>query len=235
MEWRDTGILLTLRRHGETSAIIDAFTPMHGRHAGVVRGGASRRMLTVLQPGTELDLEWRARLEDHLGHFRVEPRNARAALLLDDRLALAALNAICALLHFALPERQAHPKLHSASLELIEALAEGFDAGAYLEWELLLLGDMGFGLDLGSCAVTGEAGDLAYVSPKTGRAVSREGAGDWAGRLLTFPRRDAPLDGLKTSGHFLRHWLAPALGERPVPAARARLMDALEQRERRTR
>ena len=242
MEWRDQGILLVRRKHGETSVIIEVFTAGHGRHAGVVRGGAGRRMGPVLQPGAQLDITWRARLEDHLGSFTVEPLGGNAALMLADPPALSALNAICALLAFALPEREPHPALHEATSSLLVSLA-GQDPGwplAYLHWEMLLLAELGFGLDLSSCAVTGRREGLAYVSPKTGRAVTREGAGEWASRLLPLPdclreegagKAGGPdgglLEGLAITGHFLAHHLAPSLGDRPLPGARQRLIDAL--------
>ncbi|MFC2969389.1 DNA repair protein RecO [Acidimangrovimonas pyrenivorans] len=236
MDWRDEGVLLSVRRHGESAAIIEVFTPGHGRHAGVVRGGASRKLAPVLQPGAQLDLSWRARLEDHLGAFTVEPLRGRAAGLLSDRLALAGLNALCALLGFALPEREPHPALYAASVAMFDALAEEGWPLAYLRWEMLLLEEMGFGLDLSSCAVTGSRDDLAYVSPRSGRAVSREGAGDWAPKLLPLPLcllGQGPAsaaeiaEGLRLTGHFLGHHLAPALGNRPLPEARNRLVAAL--------
>jgi len=240
MEWRDQGILLSTRHHGETSAIIEVFTSRHGRHAGVVRGGASRRMAPVLQPGAQLDVQWRARLEDHLGTFRVEPLKSRAWVM-GDRLALAGLNAVCALLRFALPEREAHAALYRKSLVSLDLLDQPeIWPLAYLNWEMALLEEMGFGLDLRRCAVLGEkANDLSYISPKTGRAVSRAGAGDWAGRLLPLPPcllGDGPapdaeiVQGLDVTGHFLRHHLAPQLGERPLPDARARLVSVVTAR-----
>ncbi|WP_099826645.1 DNA repair protein RecO [Oceaniglobus indicus] len=237
MEWRDQGVVLTVRRHGETSAIVEVFTPTRGRHAGIVRGGAGRRLAPVLQPGAQLDLTWRARLEDHLGTFTVEPVQSRAAVL-EDRLALAGLNATLGLLAFLLPEREAHPVLYARSLALLDMLGPNDDWPlAYLRWEQALLDDMGFGLDLTSCAVTGTRDDLAYVSPRTGRAVSRDGAGEWADRLLPLPlamlgqgtasAREL-LDGLTTTGHFLSNHLAPDLGDRPLPASRARLIALFE-------
>ncbi|MDP3341685.1 DNA repair protein RecO [Frigidibacter sp.] len=236
MDWRDQGMLLSVRTHGETSAIIEVFTAQHGRHAGVVRGGVSRKIAPILQPGAQLDVSWRARLEDHIGAFTVEPLQSRTGVL-SDRLALLGLNAVCALLHFVLPEREPHPVLYVTSLALMDALAAGDDwVPRYLRWEMALLEELGFGLDLGRCAVTGGREDLAFVSPKTGRAVSREGAGDWALRLLPLPGvlmgqgggSAAELaDGLRTTGHFLEHRVAPALGDRPLPEARRRLVEAL--------
>jgi DNA repair protein RecO (recombination protein O) len=232
MDWRDQGILLSSRRHGETSVIIEVFTPERGRHAGVVRGGASRRMAPVLQPGAQLDVEWRARLEDHIGTFRVEPLKSRAWTM-SDRMALAGLNAVCALLLFVLPEREAHAELYRKTLILLDLMDQPeIWTLAYLNWELALLEEMGFGLDLRRCAVLGEkANDLSYISPKTGRAVSRAGAGEWADRLLPLPpclmgHGPAPdaeiLQGFEVTGHFLRNHLAPQLGNRPLPEARAR-------------
>ena len=232
MEWRDQGMLLAVRRHGESAAIIEVFTAAHGRHLGVVRGGASRRAAPVLQPGAELDVTWRARLDEHIGSFTVEPLRQRTALM-DDGAALAALNAVCALLGHALPERAAHPVLYAATVTLLDALAGEGWALRYLLWERLLLEELGFGLDLSACAVTGATGDLCYVSPRTGRAVSRAAAGDWAERLLPLPAcmTGGPADaaglaqGLRLTGHFLTRELA-ATG-RPLPEARARLVDLL--------
>lgn len=236
MEWRDHGILLSQRRHGETSAIIEVFTEAHGRHAGVVRGGASRKIAPVLQPGAQLDVAWRARLEDHIGTFQVEPVRSRAAAAMSGRLALAGLNAVCALLAFCLPEREAHGGLYRRSEQLLDLLGQD-DVWplAYVSWELALLEEMGFGLDLSACAVTGATDDLIYVSPKTGRAVSRAGAGDWADRLLVLPpclrgQGAAPdaevVQALQTVGYFLESRLAPALGHKPLPEARARFVAA---------
>ncbi len=235
MDWRDEGVLLSMRPHGESAAIIEVLTVLHGRHAGVVRGGASRKMAATLQPGTGLQLEWRARLDDHIGTFTVEPTRSRAHLLAD-RLALAGLMSICALLRIALPEREPHPVLWSATIGLMDRLgAEGWTS-AYLRWELVLLEELGFGLDLSSCAVTGATEGLAFVSPKTGRAVTAAGAGDWADRLLPLPEgmtMAAPLDlervveGLRLTGFFLDRGLRPVLHERPLPEARARLVDLL--------
>jgi DNA repair protein RecO (recombination protein O) len=240
MDWRDEGTLLSVRKHGETSAIIEVFTAEHGRHAGVVRGGVSRKVAPILQPGAQLDLAWHARLEEHLGTFRVELTKSRAAAVMTDRTALAGLNAICALLGFALPERESHPRLYARSVAMFDLLGQA-DAWpvAYLQWELALLEELGFGLDLTRCAVTGTAEDLAFVSPRSGRAVSAEGAGDWADRLLPLPPELLGVvtddlaglaDGLATTGWFLTHGLAQSLGDRPLPEARARLVDRLTRR-----
>lgn len=235
MNWRDEGVLLSMRPHGESAAIIEVLTALHGRHAGVVRGGASRKMAAMLQPGSGVQLEWRARLDDHIGTFAVEPLKSRAHLL-SDRLALAGLMSICSLLRAALPEREPHSALWSQTNGLLDCLGSDGWTSAYLRWEVRLLEELGFGLDLGSCAVTGATERLAYVSPKTGRAVTQAGAGDWADRLLPLPPGllgEAVLtpaevaSGLRLTGFFLDRGLRPVLNDRPLPEARARLVDLL--------
>lgn len=242
MEWRDEGAVLSMRPHGEAAAIIEVFTREHGRHAGVVRGGTSRRMAAHVQPGTQVSLLWSARLSDHIGVFTVEPLRSRAHVMAD-RLALAGLSSICALLMLALPERDPHPQLWQETCLLLDQLgAEGWVTD-YLQWEMRLLEALGFGLDLGHCVVTGQSEGLAYVSPKTGRAVSLAGAGDWADRLLPLPEGmasgarlspEALLQGLAITSHFLSRELAglglveaQARGGAALPEARGRLMDLL--------
>lgn len=237
IEWREDGVLLAVRKHGENAAIIEVLTRDHGRHAGVVRGGQSRKIAPILQPGSQLDVTWTARLEDHLGAFTVEPIRSRAATLMTNRLALAGLNAVTSLTSFVLPEREAHAAFYDRTVQLLDLMGatEAWPL-AYLRWEAALLDEMGFGLDLSACAVTGTTQDLIYVSPKSGRAVSAAGAGTWADRLLPLPpalrgEGAAPdseiLDGLRTTGHFLADRLAPALGDKPLPPARDRLLTAL--------
>lgn len=244
MDWQDEGALIAVRPHGEHAAIIEVLTAAHGRHAGVVRGGASRKMAPILQPGAQLSVEWRARLEEHLGAFRVEPVKSRAAATMGERRALFGLGAACALLSFALPEREPHPGLYHATQHLFDAM--GTDPRwpmLYLLWEKALLEELGFALDLSECAATGTTDDLIYVSPKSGRAVSRDGAGPWAEKLLPLPgllRGEEGTDqaellaGLRTTGYFLENWLAPALGDRPLPKARARFVALLEREESRS-
>ena len=239
MEWREEGLVLSVRQHGESSAIVEVFTPAHGRHAGVVRGGASRRMAPILQPGAQLDIAWKARLEEHMGNFTVEPVRSRAGAL-GDRMALAGLNAVCALLCFCLPEREAHPALYRRTEMLLDLLDQGdLWPLAYLKWELALLDETGFGLDLTSCAVTGATEGLVHVSPRSGRAVARGAAGQWEDRMLPLPpcllgRGDAPdaeiAEAFRTTGHFLENHLAPELGSRPLPEARRRYVDLFRRR-----
>ena len=236
MEWQAEGTVLARRPHGETAVILDVLTAQHGRHAGLVPGGASQKRAAMLQPGARLDLRWRARQDDQLGHFTVEPVRLRAGLMADS-LSLSGLNAICALLIFALPERDPHPVLTARTEALLDAIEAQEDwAVAYLAWEMRLLDEMGFGLDLSACAVTGAADGLAYVSPRSGRAVSREGAGEWADRLLPLPailggagdnRGKGLAEGLAITGHFLRSRIASELVGRPLPAARDRLVARL--------
>lgn len=232
MEWQAEGTVIAARRHGENAVIIEVLTAGQGRHGGLVPGGASRKRAAMLQPGSRLQLRWRARSEDQLGTFAAEPVRARAAIL-SDPLGLAGLNAICALLLFALPERDPHPRLAAETEALLDAIEAGEDwATRYLHWEMLLLEEMGFGLDLGHCAVTGSSEGLAYVSPRTGRVVSRAGAGEWADRLLPLPallggagdnRGQGLAEGLAITGHFLRR-IAAEMAGRPLPAARDRLL-----------
>lgn len=236
MEWQAEGTVIARRPHGETAVIIEVLTLQYGRHAGLVPGGASRKRAAMLQPGARLDLHWRARQEDHLGHFTAEPLRQRVSLL-GDPLGLAGLNAVCALLCFALPERDPHPALAAMTEALLDRMEAGEDwSGDYLHWEMRLLDEMGYGLDLSACAVTGAREGLAYVSPRSGRAVSREGAGEWADRLLPLPailggadsnRGNGLAEGLTITGHFLEARLAAELIGRPLPAARGRLVRRL--------
>ena len=240
MEWREEGLLLSTRPHGENAAIIEVLTETRGRHAGIVRGGASRKIKPILQPGAQLDLTWRARLEEHLGSFTVEPVFGRTALM-TDRLALAGLSSVTALAVFALAERQAYPALYRDTEAQLDRMNSGADWPAYyVAWEVHLLTTLGFGLDLSACAVTGGQEDLTYVSPKTGRSVSAKAGRDWADRLLPLPpflRPEAgeqPItashlsDGLRMTGYFLAHWLAPALHKQGPPPARDRLVRAVQ-------
>lgn len=240
MDWRDEGIVIGARRHGESAAVLEVFTAAHGRHAGVVRGGAGRRMTPVLQPGNWLSVEWSARLEEQLGHFRVDPLpGARTGVIMADRAALEGLAAVVALLAAALPERDAHPHLYAATLDLLEALGVSADWRArYALWELALLADLGFGLDLSACVVSGVREDLVWVSPKSGRAVSRAAGAPWADRLLTLPaflregwtKAPTPAEveqALALSGHFLEARVAPVLRQGRLPEARARAVAAI--------
>lgn len=233
MEWRDQGMVLAVRPHGETSVIAEVFTRAHGRHLGLVRGGTSRKLAPLLQPGAQIDVIWKARLEDQLGTYTTEPIRSRIAPVMGDPARLAALSSLCALAAFCLPEREPMGAFQGLTEEVADAIqsGQGWLTG-YLNWELRLLEETGFGLDLSECANGGGSNDLAYVSPRTGRAVSRAGAGPWADRLLPLP--DCLIGGalslegvqsaLSLTGYFLTEKLAPSLGNRPLPPARARLI-----------
>jgi DNA repair protein RecO (recombination protein O) len=237
MRWQDEGFILAVRRHGESGAVVSVFTGGHGRHAGLVRGGAGRRALPVHQIGNRVQATWRARLADQLGSLTLELARPVAALLLDRPDRLAGLCAACALLEAGLPERDPHPNLYSSLGDLIDALVqEGAWWDRYVRFELDLLADLGFGLDLGRCAVTGSAEDLAFVSPHSGRAVSRAAAGAYVDRLLPLPSflvGQGPPDaaqiraGLELTGAFLRRHLFDA-SDTAVPRARQLLLDRLD-------
>jgi DNA repair protein RecO (recombination protein O) len=237
MQWSEDGIIISVRGHGETSAVIELFTRRHGRHLGLVRGGRSRRQRPVLQPGNGVHVTWRARLAEHLGTFSVEPAQLRAAGLMEDQLRLAGLTTLMAHLQFV-PEREAHERLFDALVLVLDGLDDDALWPALLvRWELGLLEELGFGLDLDACAVTGERGDLAFVSPKTGRAVSASAGEPYADRLFVLPpfllgRFDPPPGraeiraGFALTGFFLeRHVFGPR-GVAP-PEARERLIRRL--------
>ncbi|HTH15919.1 MAG TPA: DNA repair protein RecO, partial [Magnetospirillum sp.] len=168
MEWADEGIVLGVRRLGESSTVATILTREHGRHPGLVHGGAGKAKRGLLQPGNRLKVWWRSRLAEQLGTYRVELMDAHAAGVFDDPDALAALASACALCELALPERQAHPAAYVALEVLLEALSSEAWPSVYVHWELALLRDLGYGLDLSQCAATGTNDALAYVSPKTG-------------------------------------------------------------------
>lgn len=239
MEWDAPAIVLDARPYGEGDAIVTVMTEAHGAHRGLVRGGASRTQAGLWQAGNLAQVRWTARLSDQLGGFRGELIHATAARVMDDPIALAMLAAACAVAEGALPEREPHPLVFSGLLPLIARLPLGLpEMPALIRWELSVLAELGFGLDLTRCAVTGETAGLAYVSPRTGRAVTTAAAGVWTSRLLPLPgflRPDAPAeepsvealcDGLRLTGHFLAR---DAFGQRhrPLPLARVMLYDRL--------
>jgi DNA repair protein RecO (recombination protein O) len=235
MDWRDTGFVLTARRHGESALIVELLTEAHGRHAGLVRGGQSPKRRALLQPGNLVAVNWRGRLPEHLGAFEIELLRPHAAGLIDDPGRLSALSAAAALIALALPEREPHGDVFHDLAALIAALDSPAWAPHYVAWECALLAALGFGLDLSACAATGVNDDLAYVSPRSGRAVSRSAGAPYHDKLLPLPGflwRDAaaePADiaaGLALTAHFLHHHLLEPQG-RTLPEARARLADRL--------
>lgn len=243
MEWREEGLLLSVRAHGESSAIASVFTREHGVHSGVIRGGQSRKMAPLLQSGAQLDVSWRARLEDHIGAFTVEPIRNRAATVMGSRLALAGAGGVVAMLQYALPEREPHHDLYDKTLPLMDLLGqESVWPLAYLQWEMAFLSELGFGLELDRCAATGATDGLIYISPKSGRAVSKTGAGAWADRMLPLvpcmrgegDAADADiLLALETTGYFLKTQLAEGQVGRPLPDARERFLAVLRKRAKR--
>lgn len=234
MDWDLPAIVLDTRPYGEVDLIATLMTADHGAHKGLVRGGASRSQGGLWQPGNFVQARWAARMSDQLGNFRGELIHATAASVMDDALSLAMLTAICAQAEDALPEREPHEAVFAAMIHLLPRLTLGAaELPGVIRWETVLLADLGFGLDLSKCAVTGETENLAYVSPKTGRAVTEAAAGIWTGRLLTLPpfltgeADSGPKDwrdGLRLTGHFLARDVFGAR-HRPLPQARQMLYD----------
>jgi DNA repair protein RecO (recombination protein O) len=237
MDWSDDGIVLGLRHFGEHSAILEALTRAHGRHLGLVRGATSKRLKGALEPGNMLKLHWRARLDQQLGSYAVELAAARAAQFFHDGLKLAGLSAACAITAATLPEREAHGRVFDALDALLGATAAKPSPAwleDYVRFEVVLLEDLGFGLDLAQCAVTSARAELSFVSPKTGRAVTDAAAAPYRERLLRLPRFLTPedgapsvpdfVDGLALTGFFLERVALEPHGA-PLPAARARLSE----------
>ncbi|MGB6770347.1 MAG: DNA repair protein RecO [Methyloceanibacter sp.] len=236
MDFSDEGILISAKPLGEANTVAELLTARHGRHLGLVRGGRSRRMRPLMQLGNVLSVTWRARLADHLGGYNLELIEPYAARVLDDQAALAAIGSLTGLAK-QLPERDPHPQLYRGALEVLQSLDDANVWPALLvRWEMMLLQDLGFGLDLSECAATGTDADLIYVSPRSGRAVSRDAGQPFCDRLLKLPRflleddaSPAPSDilaGFALTGHFLeRDVLAPQ--GLASPAARTRLIELL--------
>jgi DNA repair protein RecO (recombination protein O) len=238
MEWRDEGLVIGVKRHGETSAIVELLTRAHGRHLGLVRGGRSARSQSALQPGNSLGLVWRARLDEHLGSFAIEPLRLRAGRLIVSALALAGLGYLSALLRL-LPERDPHESLHEA-LEVIADHLDMADVAPPLlaRFEMQVLAECGFRLDLDRCAATGVRDELIYVSPKTGRAVSAAAGAPWRDKLLALPAflraegsSAAPTEGeiadaFRLTGFFLERNLFGPRGL-PMPDARRAFLAAV--------
>ncbi len=236
MEWEAPGIVLAARPYGEADALATVMTQAHGAHRGFVRGGLSRAKASTWQPGNLVQLRWVARLSDQLGQFTGELAHPGAALAMDNALSLAILASACAVAEGALTERDPHPAVFDSLLRLIGRLAQGDGALTDLvRWEVTLLAELGYGLDLSSCALTGASAGLAWVSPRTGRAVAEAAAGDWKNRLLPLPpflTSASPAtpqdwrDGLQLTGTFLAR---DAFGTRQgqLPPARTRLVDLI--------
>ena len=240
MDWSDDGIVLTARKHGESASIVTLMTAEHGRHAGLVRGGAGRRARGIYQPGNIVRATWRARLEEHLGTFTCELLQARAADALDDPLRLAGLSAACTITEAALPEREAYAEMYERLNRLLDGMADDDWLAAFVHWENDLLVRLGFGLDFSECVSTGSTDELIYVSPKSGRAVSAGAGAPYKDRLLRLPDflrlgeaaaavpPEEVLDGLAVTGYFLEHHVF-ALNGKKTPPARIRFVDRIRQ------
>ena len=236
MEWQAPAIVLEVRALGESGAVVSLLTEEHGRHAGLAKGGASRAQAGLWLPGNLVEARWVARLADQLGALAGEMVHPAAALAMEDPLALALLTSACAIAADVLPEREPHPRAFQGLVSLIGHLAGGAEGvlADYVRWEALVLGELGYGLDLSACAVTGARSGLTHVSPRTGRAVCAEAAAPYLDRLLPLPGflldgadpGDAAAwdAGLRLTGHFLER---DAFGarHRAVPEARHRLAD----------
>lgn len=239
MEWTDSGFVVAVRRHGEHALIVELLTQKHGRHLGLVRGGQSPRLRATLQPGNAVAAVWRGRLAEHLGTTGCELVDPHAARLLDDPDRLAGLAAATALVAATLPEREPHGDVFAAFAALLDALDSAQDWPArYVAWECSLLAALGFSLDLTRCAATGATTGLAYVSPRTGRAVSFAAGQPYHDKLLPLPAflwRDTVADdtdlaaGLRLTGHFLRYHVLLPQGH-DLPPARLRLAQRLGHR-----
>jgi len=231
MEWRDEGVVIGVRKHGESSAIVEVLTRGHGRHLGMVRGARSRVNAPTLQPGNSVDALWRARLDEHMGAWSLEPTRQRAGVVMASALALHGIGLLGALARL-LPEREPHPRLYEFVELVADNLAERDVAPALMvRFELALLEELGFGLDLSACAATGATSDLSFVSPKSGRAIGAAAAEGqpWRDKLLALPNflsgasadigAQALADGFRLTGFFLdRHFFGPR--GLPMPEAR---------------
>jgi DNA repair protein RecO (recombination protein O) len=235
MQWSDDGVVLGVRKHGEASVILELMTRQHGRHPGLVHGGRSKKLQPVLQPGNTVHAVWRARLDEHLGSYQVEGGELRAARFMGSPLALYGLATVASLLRF-LPERDPHPALYETVTVLVDHLDDSQIVPAlFVRFELAILTEFGFGLDLASCAATGAKEDLSYVSPKTGRAVSAAAGEPYKDRLLRLPgfliarstadrpRREDVAAGFALTDFFLRRHIFEPRGQAP-PQERARFV-----------
>jgi DNA repair protein RecO (recombination protein O) len=241
LEWADEGLVLSARRHGENATVVTILTRDNGRHAGLARGGQGTKARGLYQPGNQVSAHWRGRLPEHLGNWTCELIASFAAAVMDEPGKLTALSAACAILESALPERESAPHVYADSLAFISSLAAENGVHprwpeAYARWELQLLADLGFGLDLSTCAATGATDNLVFVSPKSGRSVSAEAGEPYRGKLLDLPAflrspgeaADAAAirAALRLTGYFLeRHVFVPQ--GRTIPPARTRFVEAL--------
>ena len=243
MQWTDEATVLSARKHGENSVVVRVLSHHHGVYAGVVKGAHSKTNRGLYQSGNILTITWNARLAEHIGTLKGEMVEPTAALVMQDAVKLAALTSACALIEISMPERHPYPALYKHLRIFLHHLLHAEDwQENYVKLELALLAESGFGLDLSECAANGQKDDLFYVSPKSGRAVSREAGEPYKDKLLPLPEFLLPkalppkgggntmeetLAGLRLSGYFLEHWLAEPHGKK-LPAARGRLIQTLK-------
>ena len=240
-DWRSEGIILSVRPHGESSAVLSVLTADHGRHAGLLRGGSSSKIRGIIQPGNRVRVNWRARLSEQLGQMQIELIQSVPAMLLDSPLRLSGVASMCALLDGALPEREAQPGLYDGSAALLDVIVLDDNNARWLEgyvrWELGLLAAVGYRLDLKCCVASGGTADLAYVSPKSGGAVAINQAGVFADRMLLLPKflggvycpQHDWIAGLNLTGYFLAKRVF-ATHNLDLPAQRKRLADMVDTR-----
>lgn len=242
MHWGDNAIILSVRKHGETSAVVRMLAREHGVYAGVVKGVTSKSNRGIFQLGNVVDAKWSARLSEHLGMFKTELVTPHAAHVMNDAAKLSALTSACAMVELSLPERHPYPRLYELFLQfLVDMHDNDHWLEDYVSLELDLLAEAGFGLDLSRCAATGTTEELIYVSPKSGRAVCREAGEPYRKKMLPLPGFLLPspgggslgnieetLAGLRLSGYFLTHWLLEP-HNRKLPPARARLLQILKE------
>lgn len=236
MKWRDQGILLGTTPFGETSVIVDALTCENGRMRAVLRGGQSRKFRPILQIGNILDITWRARLSEHMGSVQIDLVKSYPEIM-DNQITLCGIASMTAMLSVFLEDRDPQPEIYQTTLNLHSLLSEpDMWSVGYFFWELALLEELGFGLDVGKCVVTGETKDLRYISPKSGCAVSIQAAGEWANRLLPMPRimsthnkkMSDVFDGLQVLSYFWENKVSPGLNVQTLPTSRVRFLDIMQ-------
>ncbi len=239
-QWSDTGLILNVQPHGDHGAVVSILTAENGRHAGFVHGAQSKSKRGDISISTLVDVEWSARLSNNLGQFKCEARKSYAVYAMDDQRKLLAIQSLCAIAHLTLPEREEASGIFDATLAFLDSLETDIWAAAYIAWEMGLLRSLGFGVDLSSCAATGETENLIYVSPKSGRAVSKAGGAPYKERLLPLPdflvggsdiSDQAVADGLMMTGYFLQHRVFGMTSNLVLPDVRHRLHDQFAVRE----
>ena len=240
MDWKDTGFFLSAKPYGEHAAIASVMTKNHGKRSGMIWNAKSKKMVSILTPGNQLSIRWRARLHELLGSFKVELEKQRSEIVFSGAMALNALTSICSLLDSLLPQFDPHRNLYTETVRLLDKI-NSTDKWLidYLKWEILLLKEIGFGLDLEKCTVTNSNQNLMYISPKSGCAVSKEGAGEWASKLFPLPqsmvigrlsKQEDILAGLEITGHFLKKGFHPHTGPSRLPDPRLRLEASIRKR-----